>query len=83
MKSLATVATFSIALGLGVPVLLAQQQPNDPGRTSPLAQMDPGKASPLARPCSTLAQATSRGPGKESPLVAQATPRAPGKESPW
>jgi hypothetical protein len=83
MKLLITAAALSVALGLGVPAL-AQQQLNDPGRTSPLAQKDPGKESPLARPCkgSSLAQATPRDAGKESPLVAQATPRDPGKESP-
>ena len=82
MKPVLAAATLAMGLGLAVP---AMAQANDPGRTSPLAQTDPGKESTLARPpCkgSTLAQATPRDAGKESPLVAQATPRDPGKESP-
>src|SRR6516225_3340612 len=82
MKPVLAAATLAMGLGLAVP---AMAQANDPGRTSPLAQTDPGKESTLARPPrkgSTLAQATPRDAGKESPLVAQATPRDAGRESP-
>ena len=84
MKPVLTAATLAMGLGLAVPAV-AQAQPNDPGRTSPLAQTDPGKESPLARsPCkgSTLAQAAPRDAGRESPLVAQAAPRDAGRDSP-
>ena len=82
MKPVLTATTLAMGLGLAVPAV-AQAQPNDPGRTSPLAQTEPGKASSLARsPCSTLAQAAPRDAGRESPLVAQAAPRDAGRESP-
>src|SRR5262245_49437873 len=84
MKPVLTAATLAMGLGLAVPAV-AQTQPNDPGRTSPLAQTDPGKESPLARsPCkgATLAQAAPRDAGREWPLVAQAAPRDAGRESP-
>jgi hypothetical protein len=49
MGSLLTAATLAMGLGLAVPAVAQVQQPNDPGRTSPLAQKDPGQESPLAK----------------------------------
>src|SRR5262245_66008576 len=71
MKPVLTAATLAMGLGLAVPAV-AQAQPNDPGRTSPLAQTDAGKESPVARSTFKgyyLVHAAARGGGCESCLV--------------